>query len=97
VCRDFLADAESRALQGSTLRKHRQFINQLNAFAKHEGLLYVTQWEDIEVLRRFQQSWRDNALTAVKKLERLRALFRFALDSKWIQQNPAIKLKNPLM
>jgi integrase/recombinase XerD len=31
----------------------------------------------------------------VKKLERLRALFRFALDSKSIAENPAIKLKNP--
>jgi integrase/recombinase XerD len=97
ACRDFLADAESRELQDSTLRKHRQLTNQMIAFAKHEGLLYIKQWEDIEVLRRFRQSWADKGLTVVKKLERLRALLRFAVDSKWIEQNPAMRLKNPLV
>lgn len=94
VCSDFLADAESRELQDSTLRKYRQLVKQMKAFAAREGLLFIKQW-DIEATRRFRQSWQDKGLTVVKKLERLRALFRFALDSKWIVENPAAKLKNP--
>ena len=31
----------------------------------------------------------------MKKLERLRAFFRFAQDNEWIGQNPAAKLKSP--
>jgi len=88
ACADFLADADSRELQDSTLRKYRQLVRQMNAFATREGLLFIKQW-DIEVTRRFRQSWQDKGLTVVKKLERLRALFRFALDSKWIAENPA--------
>jgi integrase/recombinase XerD len=30
-----------------------------------------------------------------KKLERLRAFFRYAVESKWIAENPATKIKNP--
>jgi integrase len=93
-CRDFLADAESRALQESTLRKYRQLAKQMKSFAVNEGRLFMKQW-DLETMRRFRQSWQDNGLTVVKKLERLRALFRFAVDSRWIAENPATKLKNP--
>ena len=96
ACSDFIADAVSRELQDSTLRKYRQLVKQMKAFAAHEGLLFIKQW-DLEVLRRFRQSWRDKGLTVMKKLERLRALFRFALDSNWIEGNPAAKLKNPVV
>ncbi|MGB8848082.1 MAG: site-specific integrase, partial [Candidatus Acidiferrales bacterium] len=34
-------------------------------------------------------------LSALKKLERLRAFFRFCQDSDWTPDNPAKKLKNP--
>lgn len=37
----------------------------------------------------------DGARSSLKKLERPRAFFRFALDSKWVSENPACKLKNP--
>src|SRR5262249_25540283 len=37
----------------------------------------------------------DHNLSAMKKLERLRAFFRFCHDSNWIPDNPARKLKNP--
>jgi len=94
TCCQFLADAESRELQDSTVRKYRQLVKQMRAFAADEGLLYIKQW-DIEVVRRFRQSWQDNGNTVVKKLERLRAFFRFAQDSEWIEKNPAAKIKSP--
>ena len=56
---------------------------------------YITEWEDLELVRRFRQSWRDQGNTVVKKLERLRAFFRFASDNEWIERNPAIKIKSP--
>ena len=92
---DFIADAESRELQESTLRKHRQLHRQMQAFAAQEGLPFVKQWEDVETVRRFRQSWRDHGLTVVKKMERLRAFFRYAEENEWIKKNPAAKLKSP--
>lgn len=46
-------------------------------------------------LRDFRFEWRDGPLSSTKKVERLRAFFRFAHDSKWIEDNPASKLKPP--
>jgi len=94
LCTEFVRDAESRALEDSTLRKYRQLTNQMRAFAAQEGRLFLKQW-DLEVVRRFRLSWRDNGLTVVKKLERLRALFRFALENDWIEKNPTKGIKNP--
>jgi integrase/recombinase XerD len=94
---DFLADAESRGLQRSTLDKYRLLVRQMREFSAFEGLIYIRQWEDVEVCRRFRHSWRDKGLTVVKKLERLRAFYRFAQDSGWIDKNPALKLKNPVV
>jgi site-specific recombinase XerD len=95
ACASFVADAESRELQESTLRKYRQLVKQMKAFAAAEGLRYIKEWEDLELVRRFRQSWRDTGNTVVKKLERLRAFFRFAVDSEWIEKNPAAKMKCP--
>jgi integrase/recombinase XerD len=39
--------------------------------------------------------WQDGPLSSPKKLERLRAFFRFAQESKWVEDNPASKLKTP--
>jgi integrase/recombinase XerD len=96
LCEAFLADAEARALQDSTLRKYQQLVKQIKAFAIREGLLFLKQW-DLDAVRRFRLSWRDRGLTVVKKLERLRALFNFACACGWMQENPAMKLKAPVV
>src|SRR5262249_19533795 len=36
-----------------------------------------------------------SAVTAGKKLERLRAFFRFAHDRQWVESNPAARIKPP--
>jgi len=94
ACTDFLADAEARELRDSTLRKYRQLIKQIRAFAALKGFLHLSQW-DVEAVRQFRLSWQDQGLTVVKKLERRRAFFRFAQDCGWIERNPAAKLKGP--
>src|SRR5262249_23218675 len=40
-------------------------------------------------------SWPNRNVAARKKLENLRAFYRFAHDSGWIPTNPAVKLKPP--
>ena len=94
ACVEFLKEAEGRELREPTLKKYRVLFRQMSAFAGKEGALFLKQW-DLDMLRGFRQSWSDKGISAVKKLERLRAFFRFALESKWINENPSTKLKKP--
>jgi hypothetical protein len=94
ACGDFLADAQARELRGSTLKKYRVLLGQLTAFCKARGLLLMKQL-DLTELRYFRQSWPDGGISALKKLERLRAFIRFTQDSGWVSENPAKKLQNP--
>jgi integrase len=77
------------------MRKYKQTVKQIRAFAREEGADLLQQW-DMPTTRRFRESWKDGALTVTKKLERLRALFRFAQENGWMIGNPAAKLKNPV-
>ena len=86
ACLDFMADAEFRELAKPTLRKCRQLAKRMRAFGAEEGLLFLGQW-DVEAVRRFRLSWKDQGLTVVKKLERPRAFFRFAQDGEWLDRN----------
>lgn len=95
VCERFVADAEARKLAPATMRKYKQTVKQIRAFAREEGADLLQQW-DMPSTRRFRESWKDGALTVTKKLERLRALFRFAQENGWMIGNPAAKLKNPV-
>ena len=46
--------------------------------------------------RSFAPPGRTGLRSGAKKLERVRAVFRFALEREWIPQNPASKLKPPI-
>jgi integrase/recombinase XerD len=91
---DFLKDAAARGLRQSTLKKYNVLLKQLAEFAAVEGLLFIKQF-DLAALRRFRESWADKGISALKKLERLRAFFRFVHESGWIEENFARRLKNP--
>jgi integrase/recombinase XerD len=43
----------------------------------------------------FRATWADQALSAKKKLERMRGFFWFCVRAGWIKQNPAANLKPP--
>ncbi len=96
VCHAFLGDAQARRLARSTMRKYEQLVKQIRIFAERESVGLLKHWDAVTT-RQFRESWTDGALTVVKKLERLRALFRFAQESGWIVENPATKLKNPVV
>jgi integrase/recombinase XerD len=91
---DFLADLERRGLVQETIRKYKLLFRELNAFVADKGIRYLCEL-DVPGLRDFAATWKLGNNTAVKKLERLRAFFHFALDSRWVAENPALKIKNP--
>jgi integrase len=94
ACAQFLRDARARELRRPTLYKYRLLFRRLRDFVEERGLRYIAEL-DLEIVRDFRATWPDHNLSALKKLERLRAFFRFCQDSDWIPDNPARKLKNP--
>ena len=63
-------------------------------FASAHGFRFVSQF-DLPALSKFRATWNDGPLSSTKKLERLRSFFAFAEESKWMNHNPARKLKAP--
>jgi integrase len=91
----FLLDAESRELKPISIRKYRHFLEkQLLPFATSTGRTRLQQF-DVEALRAFRASWKFKASTQQKKLETLRAFFRFCASAGWIESNPAPSVKLP--
>jgi integrase/recombinase XerD len=94
ACAKFLRDARARELRRPTLYKYRLLLRRLRDFSIDRGIRYIAEL-NLEQLREFRAGWKDHNLSALKKLERLRAFFRFCHDSDWIPTNPAKKLKSP--
>jgi integrase/recombinase XerD len=90
----FIADAEARKLNDSTLYKYHLLFRQLDGFAETYKLQFLTQL-DLDTLATFRATWTEGPRTSLKKLERLRAFMRFAEKRKWIDDNPATELKAP--
>ena len=94
ACAEFLRDARARGLRRPTLYKYRLLLRRLRDFSEQRGLRYIAEL-DLGHVRAFRAAWPDHNLAALKKLERLRAFLRFCVDSGWIADNAAGKLKNP--
>jgi integrase/recombinase XerD len=92
--KEFVADALARHLSDATISKYGVLFRSLMWFAEENHLRLLDELS-IPLLRRFRSTWPDRNLSALKKLERLRAFFRFAVDSGWLAENPAKKIKNP--
>ena len=48
------------------------------------GLQFLDEF-DLVAVGRFRTQWQDGPRSSAKKLERLRAFFRFAQNTKWVQ------------
>ena len=94
ACDKFISDAEARGLREPTLYKYRLLFRQLQGFASAHGLFVMVEF-DVDWVRRFRASWPNKNIAARKKLEALRAFFRFVHESGWIPTNPASRLKPP--
>jgi integrase/recombinase XerD len=89
-----LADLDARKLSNQTIRKYKLLKRQMEAYGIERGLRVLGQF-DLDVLSKFRATWKDGPRTASKKLERLRAFFRFAHDRQWVESNPATRIKLP--
>lgn len=94
ACERFAADAEARSLAPATRKKYSVLFRQLQGFFASRGMLFLKEF-DLTEARAFRQSWQDSGISALKKLERLRAFLRFAQETGWITENPAKKMGNP--
>lgn len=90
----FTEDAKSRGLRETSLYKYALLFKQLKAFTESRGIVFLAGL-NLEELRAFRESWPNKSLSARKKLEYLRAFFRFCHESEWIKSNPAKVLKPP--
>jgi integrase len=91
----FLQDAESRQLKPVSVRKYRHFLKaQLLPFANAGGKTRLEQL-NVEALRAFRATWKFAPNTQQKKLETLRAFFRFCSSAGWIASSPAAAVKLP--
>lgn len=92
--KEFLSDLEARKLADSTIRKYRLLKRQMEEFAARRGLRFLSEI-DLTTASAFRAGWKDGPRSSAKKLERLRAFFRFGVKRKWTTENPAGELKAP--
>src|SRR5262245_13201667 len=90
----FIADLEARQVSAGTVKKYKLLRDRLEAYASLRKIVLVSDCS-LDVLTRFRETWKDGPRTAAKKLERLRAFFRFATERHWTETNPALALKAP--
>jgi integrase/recombinase XerD len=90
----FIAQAEARNLSPSTIYKYDLLRRGMLDFIRRAE---ITALQDVklDVLEAFQTEWKEGPLARVKKLERIKAFFRFAFERHWITENPARLLKAP--
>ncbi len=89
-----LADLEARRVSSSTIGKYKLLQRQMTAYGAARGLTHVVDF-DLDNLSRLRAAWKDGPRAAAKKLERLKAFFRFARERQWIESNPAKLLRPP--
>src|SRR5487761_173372 len=90
----FLADTRARNLAEQTVYKYDLLFVRLKDFAQRGGYSLLRDL-DVDALTRFRLEWRDGPRASQKKLERLRAFFRFCQKRRWTAENPASELKAP--
>jgi site-specific recombinase XerD len=81
-------------LQGSTLRKYRNAMNQFTAFCERAGVQDVIDLK-LEHLDAYRASRTLALTTTTKEIQTLRQFLGFCLERNWCDQNPAKKLKTP--
>jgi integrase/recombinase XerD len=90
----FLADARARIRESTVQLYEQSLLRELVPWCEKENVRDVER-VSVETLRRYRESWKCAAVTAARRLDRLRTFFGFCLDSGWIETNPAKALKAP--
>ena len=89
----FLEEAAVRNLAATTIKKRRELLEgKLLPFCAYKGFRQLRDLT-VERMREFRRGWKYSPLSAAKRLEYLRAFFRFCVDAGWLERNPAAALK----
>jgi hypothetical protein len=72
----FIADANARKCNDSTIYKYNLLFKHVRNFAIKGGLRYLKELK-LTTLDEFRTEWKDGPRSSLKKLERLRAFLRF--------------------
>jgi integrase len=87
----FIADMNARGLTVDTVKKFELLVNELTARFPNWTVDRFTP----DDLGKFREKWKVQPSTARKKLERLRSFFKFCVERKWCETNPASSLRAP--
>jgi len=91
----FFAHLYNCDLSPATIKKNRVVIQkQLADFCLDRGFIYLSQL-GINELDDFIGTWKDSAISKVKKMERLKSFFRFCCSRKFISDDPSTALRKP--
>jgi integrase len=87
ACTLFVTHRESAGVGAATLRKYRTFIKQIRAYGNSRGYVMIDQFTptDIDL---FWANWKLGPRAKAKRLDTLRAFFRFCANRKWIPESP---------
>jgi integrase len=92
----FVRELVGRNLHWTTFNKYKLLMRQLEQFAIDKDLKLLRHF-DLPTLRDFTATWKDGPLSKSKKIERLRTFFRYCRESGWMEDNPAVLLKRPII
>jgi len=91
ACDHFLKDCEARRLGPAQLGKYKLLIREL----KDEFGTRMVGSVSVDDVIHYRSQWKLSPVSAAKKLERLKTVFRFYHDAGWTRNNPARLLKPP--
>jgi integrase len=94
ACDEFITDLRRRKVTEGTVGNYRLLFRTLQSYAADKGVRYLKELE-LLFLRSSCTTWAEAAQTQLKKLERLRAFLRFGVESQWIANNLAKRIKPP--
>lgn len=96
ACEAFLNDAAARNLDlSTTYAKYKTLTKQMQTYADDKGIRFLSQFGPRACFE-FRASWKDGKRSGGKKLERLKAFFKFCVAQGWLEENPAEALKPPV-
>ncbi len=87
----YLEDRKAQHLRDSTLSKLGTVFNGFANWCAANQVHFLKQIT-LPHLQAWRASWKDGALSAKKKQERVRGFFWFCVRNKWITDNPALGL-----
>ncbi len=91
ACDRFTRDCEGRKLSSAMTRKYKSVTEELKKELGDVPLRSVS----VDDLRKIREGWKLAPITMQKRLEMLRAFFRFCVDSGWVEKNHAKAIKLP--